>query len=40
MSSFSTNITRLLTKILNMREARVEPWGVPVKISVDVLIAV
>ena len=39
MSVFSMNIMRSLIKILNMRGARIEPWGIPVKISIHSLIA-
>ena len=34
MSDFSINIMRLFIKILNMRGRRIEPWGIPVKISI------
>ena len=39
MSVFSINIMRSLIKILNMRGPRIEPWGIPVKISIHSLIA-
>ena len=39
MSVFSIKIMRLLIKILNMRGPRIEPWGIPVKISIYLLMA-
>ena len=39
MPVFSINVMRLLIKILNMRGPRIEPWGIPVKISIHSLIA-
>ena len=38
-SVFSMNAMRLLIKILNMCGPRIEPWGIPVKISIHSLIA-
>ena len=39
MSVFSINIMRSLIKLLNMRGPRIELWGIPVKISIHLLIA-
>ena len=39
MSDFSINTMRSLMKILNMRGPRIEPWGIPVKVSIHFLIA-
>ena len=39
MSDFSINIMRSLMKILNMRGPRIEPLGIPVKVSIHSLIA-
>ena len=38
MSVFSINIMRSLIKTLNIRGSRIEPWGIPVKISIHLLI--
>ena len=39
MPVFSINIMRSLTKLLNMREPRIEPWGITIEISIHLLIA-
>ena len=39
ISDLSINTVRSLIKILNMREPRIEHWGIPVKISIYSFIA-
>ena len=39
ISVFSIKIRRSLMKISNMRGPRIETWGIPVKIPIDLLLA-